>query len=146
MTLSTPSTAMRASVSCRAPSLIETIASTDATPRMMPSVASAERNLCSDRSSSAIRSASNRFIVGRLWLPFLQARLISAHQLAVAHVEHALDALAILRVVRDQNQRLPPRHQLIKEAENFLSGFFIEIPRRLIGQQQWRLIGQCPGN
>src|SRR5438477_61766 len=57
MTLSTPSTAMRASVSCRAPSLIETMAITEATPRMMPSVASAERNLCSARSSRAIRQA-----------------------------------------------------------------------------------------
>src|SRR6266480_7896456 len=99
MTLSTPRTAIRASVSCRAPSLIETMAMTEATPRMMPSVASAERNLCSARSSRAIRSASNRFIVGGLRLSLVKPRLIGADQFAVAHVEHALDALAIVGVV-----------------------------------------------
>src|SRR5437899_10217597 len=114
MTLSTPSTAMRASVSWRAPSLIDTMAITEATPRMMPSVASAERNLCSARSSRAIRSASNRFIVGRLRLSFFQPRLIGVDQLAVAHVEHALDAPAIMGVVRDQDKRLAARDELVK--------------------------------
>src|SRR6267142_2504467 len=114
MTLSTPRTAMRARVSCRAPSLMETMASTEPTPRMMPSVASAERNLCSARSSRAIRSASNRFIVGRLRLTIFEPRLIGAHQFAVAHVEHTLDALAILGVVGDENECLAARNKIIE--------------------------------
>src|SRR5436309_8082972 len=136
MMLSTPSTAMRARVSWRAPSLIDTMAITEATPRMMPSVASAERNLCSARSSSAIRSASNRFIVGRLRLALVESRLIGAHQLPIAHVEHALDALAILGVVGDENQRLAFANQSVEERQDFFTGFFIQISGGFIGQQK----------
>src|SRR5437867_8889568 len=138
MTLSTPRTAMRARVSWRAPSLMDTMAITEATPRIIPSVASAERNLCSARSSRAIRSASNRFIIGRLWLSFFQPRLILADQLAIAHVEHAVDALAIVGVVGDQDERLAARDELVKQRENFFAGFFVEISGRFIGQEEGR--------
>src|SRR5687768_13812157 len=41
---------------------METIASTEATPRMMPMVASALRNLCRARSRRAVRRASKMFM------------------------------------------------------------------------------------
>src|SRR5687767_9736436 len=113
MTLSTPRMAMRSRVSLRAPSEIETMASTLATPRMMPSVASAERNLWSDRSSRAIRSASNRFIIGGYRFTLFQFWLARADQLTVAHVEDALDAGTIGGVVGDEDQRLPFAHELV---------------------------------
>ncbi len=62
--LRTPSCSMNAITSCCAPAPIDSMATTAATPKIMPSIVSSERSLCARRLSSPSRS-SGRKSVGR---------------------------------------------------------------------------------
>ena len=65
--LRTPSCSMNAITSCCAPAPIDSIATTAATPKIMPSIVSSERSLWARRLSSPSRSSGRKSRSGRRW-------------------------------------------------------------------------------
>src|SRR5690606_22208738 len=112
------------------PWMIDTIATTEATPMMMPSVVRKLRNPCARIACSAARTPSTaansvgkRATVSRRARPRPPApltRRVSAlvdivlHDLAVAQPDHALAVLGHLGLVRDDDDGLPVGVQLVE--------------------------------
>ena len=54
--------------------------------------------------------------------------------------------LGQVTIMRDHQDRLPPINELLKEADHRLCGCAIQVASRLIGDNQWWIIGQGAGN
>src|SRR5437016_2104161 len=65
---------------------------------------------------------------------------------AIVQTNHPLTAMCDGGIMRYQNDRLPAGDQLIEQLENLLSGLAVERARRLIGQQDERLVHHRAGD
>src|SRR5690606_14336963 len=147
------------------PWMIDTIAITDATPMMMPSVVRKLRNACARIECSAERTPSltanhsgervlrtprmPRCRAGVLAparssldirLPFRAARRLTdvLDDLAVAQTYDPVAVRGDLGLVRDEDDRLPVRMKLVEEREDFRRRLRIEVAGRLVGEQDRR--------
>src|SRR4051812_11411397 len=68
------------------------------------------------------------------------------YEFTIMHLQRPVDALFVFRVMRDQDHGLPAGDQLVEEAEDFMTGLFIEVSGRFIRQQERRLVGEGAGD
>ena len=68
--------------------------------------------------------------------------------MSVHDADHALCLLGKLLIVRDQNNRCAAFMQFMEQSHDVVSGFRVEVSRRLVGKQNGRIgcEGSCNGN
>ena len=132
------------------PAVSENMLSSDATPRITPSMVRKERNLCAQISFRPMSKPSQRFMRGgkggeRAGGGRGAVRVIM-HDAAIVNLDAPRRFLRDAAVVRDQHDGAPLRAQLAEELENVRAGLAVEIARGLIGKDDLRAIHQRAGD
>src|SRR6185436_2354022 len=109
---------------------------TEATPMTTPSIVSAARRRLVRRRESASRRSSRAFIRRVAAAP---SRGRAVREPPVADVDLASRRRRNLGVVGDQDDRAAGAMELAEQPENFLPGGGVEVPRRLVREDQGRV-------
>jgi hypothetical protein len=73
-------------------------------------------------------------------------RHLVARDPAVDHADRAVRVGRHARIVRHQQHRDPLGVELLEHPQNLHAGLGVEVPGRLVGQQERGLVDQCPGD
>ena len=78
-------------------------------------------------------AAARRFVTGT-----------SRQDLPVAERDDAPGVLGDVRLVRDEDDRLPLVVQLLEDRHDLLGGLRVEVSRRLVGEEDRRIVHEAP--
>ena len=78
--------------------------------------------------------------------PIWSAHVLVARDLAVENLDHARHALRQFLVVRDHQHRLALAYDFVEQVKDIVRIARVEVARRLVGDDQGRIVGQRARN
>src|SRR5690625_387094 len=165
MTLLLPSSLIDSCASKEAPSPIASIAMTEQTPKMIPSIVRTDRILWSRRFLMPRRTMRRSRDIGRFgdgvqffWIPAgcspfglgikrsFSSVLNFAVDETVLEMDDTFGAIRDMIIVRDHDNRFAAFVKFVEQLENFLLGLGVEVSGRFVGEDDQRIVCEGAGN